>query len=448
MATQVDPFAELANYRLHGPRGIDRLEFLPQLRGRRQAELYREMADNDALIGAILFAIEMILRRVEWEVEPGKSGGEVTPEDIRRADFLNTCLLDMSTTWENTISDVLTMLPFGHAYLEIVYKRRDDTSIEAPAEKRTQYPDGRIGWRKLALVPQETIEDWELDDHGGVQAAIQGGAYGTQRVAIPIEKALLFRTSQHSPQGKSVLRRVVESWYFRKRIREIEGIGIERDLAGLPVFTLDVDTMANSSRLAEYQNIVRNLRRDEQEGVLLPGVVNEQGELKATASLELLSTGGARQFNTSEIINRYSREIAVALLQDIVLLGHEKVGTQALASEKRDLSDTALQAWLNDIAAVFNVYAVPRLFALNGESLENLPQLAPGELRPTDVSEFAATLRDAASGGFVFTGDMDVEAEVRRRMGLPPMSPEDQAARELAPDDEQPERFEDEPVPD
>src|SRR3990167_7841968 len=392
------------------------------------------MWENDALIAAILFAIEMVLRRVEWEVEPARSeDGVATEQDIERADFLNTCKEDMSTSWEELLSDILTMLPFGHAYMEIVYKHRSDASIDAPAENRTRYPDGKVGWRKMVLVPQETIDDWDLDDHGGVKGAWQGGRYGEARVYIPIGKALLFRTSTRTPRGKSVLRRVVESWYFRKRIREIEGIGIERDLAGLPVFTLDADIMANPTRLAEYQNIIRNLRRDEQEGVLQPGVMNEQGELKPTADLKLLSTGGSRQFNTNEIINRYSREIAVALLQDIVLLGHEKIGTQALASEKRDLSDTALQAWLNDIAAIFNTHAVPRLFALNGESLENLPTLVPGELRPTDVQEFATALKDLAGAGITFTGDTDAEAEIRRRVGMPGMMPEEQASQDGGP---------------
>jgi len=348
----------------------------------------------------------------------------------------------MSTSWEELLSDILTMLPFGHAYMEIVYKHRSDTSIDGPAEQRTRYPDGRIGWRKMVLVPQETIDDWDLDDHGGVKGAWQGGRYGEARVYIPIGKALLFRTSTRTPRGKSVLRRVVESWYFRKRIREIEGIGIERDLAGLPVFTLDADIMATPARLAEYQNIVRNLRRDEQEGVILPGVM-EEGELKPTAKLELLSTGGSRQFNTSEIINRYAREEAVALLQDIVLLGHEKIGTQALASEKRDLSDTALQAWLNVIAAIFNTHAVPRLFALNGESLENLPMLVPGELRPTDVQEFATALKDLAGAGIAFTGDTDAEAEIRRRVGMPGMLPEEEASQNGGPPEPEPEPVED-----
>ena len=422
-AERTDPFVEVANRQLYRAHTYDNLEFLPQLRGRQASEIYREMAENDALIGAVLFAIEMILRRVEWEVEPFSP----STYDVGRADFLNECKEDMSMSWEDVICDALTMLAYGHAYMEIVYKHRTTADLTAPAEHRTRYPDGRIGWRKFVLLPQPTIVDWELDEHGGVQACTQGGVYGLERVTVPIEKALLFRTNTRTPRGRSILRTVIESWYYRKRIRQVEGIGIDRDLAGLPVFYLDKSIMENASRRAEYQDIVRNLRRDEQEGVLLPAMKTPDGALEPIAKLELLSSGQSRrQFDIGAVIARYNREITMAVLQDIVLLGHETVGTQALASEKRDLSDTALQAWLNNIAAVFNAHAIPRLFALNGESLENLPKLVPGELRPTDVNEFATAIRDIAAGGFPFTGDPDVEAEVRRRLGLPAMLPEDQ----------------------
>ncbi len=382
------PYVELANRNLHQRRGYDRLEYLPQLRGRQAAEIYREMSQGDALVGAILFAIEMVLRQVEWTVEPATSqeNGTASEEDIRRADFLNECKDDMSHSWEELISDALTMLPFGHAYMEIVYKRRETPDPMAPAERRSAYADGKIGWRKFTLVPSETISDWTLDEFGGIQGITQG-TYN-ESTFIPIEKAVLFRTNTRTPRGISVLRTVVQSWYHRKRLQEIEGIGAERDLAGLPVFTVDVDVLSNAARKAEYETMVRNLRRDEQEGVVLPGTVDDEGKLNPIAKLELLSSSGSRQFDTDKIITRYGREIAVALLQDVVLLGHEKIGTQALASEKRDLSDTALQAWLNDIAGVLNNHAVPRLFALNGEDLENLPSLEPGELRPTDVEEF------------------------------------------------------------
>ncbi len=445
---QASPFAELANRNLHSKRGFDAvLEYLPQLRGRKRAELYREMAHGDALVGAILFAIEMVLRQVDWTVEPANPEGEgPSDSDIERADFLNSCMLDMSHSWEELISDALTMLAFGHSYLEIVYKRRETPDPMAEAERRSRFPDGRIGWRKFSLVPQETITDWDLDEHGGVQAAIQGNVYGSERVAIPIAKAVLFRTDSRTAQGTSVLRNVVQAWYHKKRLEELEGIGAERDLAGLPKFVVDVEILDDPNRSAEYEKIVSNLRVDEQHGLILPGKTNEEGKLEPLADFELISSAGAKQFDTNSLIGRYSREIAMSLLQDVIMLGHERVGTQALASEKRDLSDTALQAWLNGISGVLNTHAVPRLFALNGESLENLPTLEPGELRPTDVAEFAEAMNKLSGAGFVFTGDEDVEAVIRRRLGLPPALPEDQRPEpenkpepELKPEPEEPE---------
>lgn len=415
-----DRFLEVGNKLLWRSSGFDRREFLPQLRGRRGTETYREMLDNDPVVGGVMFAIEMLLRRVEWTVEPCATGpdGESTDYDIERADFLNECMGDLSHSWEEFISDALTMLPFGFAFMEIVYKKRIAPGEKVPAERRSDYSDGKIGWRKFVLIPQDTVNDWVLDDHGGIQAAKQ--YHGAGLAVIPIQKALMFRTTRRNPTGRSALRSAYRPWYMRKRIEEIEGIGIERDLAGLPVIYFDPDT--SDSNKAQYQTIVRNVRRDEQEGVLIPAVYDEQGN--HLTRLELLTSGGSRQFDTDLIVQRYVRHIAMTLLQDVILLGHEKTGTQALASEKRDLSDTALQAWLNEIAAVLNTHAVPRLFELNGMDLADLPRFCPGELRPTDVAEFADSLLKACQAGFSLQDDPEIEAEVRRRLGLAQMLPE------------------------
>jgi hypothetical protein len=37
-------------------------EFLPQLRGRKAVQVFREMADNEPVVGALLFAIDRLLR--------------------------------------------------------------------------------------------------------------------------------------------------------------------------------------------------------------------------------------------------------------------------------------------------------------------------------------------------------------------------------------------------
>lgn len=41
-------------------------EFLPELSGMRGIKVFQEMKENDDTVGAILFAIKMMIRQVEW----------------------------------------------------------------------------------------------------------------------------------------------------------------------------------------------------------------------------------------------------------------------------------------------------------------------------------------------------------------------------------------------
>lgn len=158
---------------------------------------------------------------------------------------------------------------------------------------------------------------------------------------IPMSKALLFRTKsrKNNPEGRSILRNAYRSWYFKRRIQEIEGIGIERDLAGLPVMHgpegLDLwndDIEDNKKTRIALENMVKSIRRDEMEGVVLP----------AGYELELLSSGGTRQFDTNAIINRYDTRIAMTVLADFIFLGHSETGSWALSSDKTELFAMAI----------------------------------------------------------------------------------------------------------
>ena len=75
-------------------------EFLHELRGTRGIEVYREMSENDDVVGAILFAIEMLVRQCDWNVEPGGD----TAKDKEAAEFVESCMHDMQDTWTDTIS--------------------------------------------------------------------------------------------------------------------------------------------------------------------------------------------------------------------------------------------------------------------------------------------------------------------------------------------------------
>ena len=65
----MDPFLEVGLTGLRRSAGHIQEEFLPQLAGFRAHQMYREMRDNDPVIGAILYAIDRLIRQVSWRVQ-------------------------------------------------------------------------------------------------------------------------------------------------------------------------------------------------------------------------------------------------------------------------------------------------------------------------------------------------------------------------------------------
>jgi hypothetical protein len=159
---KVSPYGEIGVTGLKRSGGYVQDEFLRELHGRKGMETLREMANNDATVGAFLFAVNMLCRRVTWSVAAASDD----QPDAEAASFLQSCLGDMSHSWEDFITDVLSMLPYGFAPHEIVYKQRQGANNNPT--KRSKYNDGMIGWRKLAVRSQESLERWQFDDHGGL----------------------------------------------------------------------------------------------------------------------------------------------------------------------------------------------------------------------------------------------------------------------------------------
>jgi len=395
-------------------------EWLAQLKGQRGVRAYAEMRDNDAVVGAILYAIESLIRQVEWTVRPANESDAAA----RAAEFLEECVGDMSSDWEAFISEVLSMLVFGFAPFEIVYKVRGGDSNEP--FQRSAYDDGRIGWRKFAIRGQDTVARWEMDLDGGIRGLWQRTPPTYEETLIPIEKLLLFRTrsERNNPQGRSVLRNGYRSWYFLKRLQEIEAIGVERDLAGLPVLQVPPEIMtakatpAQKALRSNLESMIQQIRRDEREGVIMPAELDREG--KPTGfKLSLLSTGGSRSLNTDEIIRRYESRIAMSVLAEFILLGADAHGSFALAASKTALFATALRSTLESIASVLNRFAVPRLFALNPEfDRELLPSFDYGDIEDRPLDELGGFLQTMTGAGLI-TPDAVLEEHLRSAAGLP-----------------------------
>jgi len=422
-------FQELGSSGLQHTGGFINDEFINDLRGLRGARVYREMADNDPVIGAMLYAIERLIIQIDWRVEPFKDDeDETTEKDEDVAKFVESCLYDMSESWESTLSNILTFLPYGYAYCELVYKRRLGRDQDDPT-KRSQFDDGKIGWRKIALRAQETTWEWMLDEKGGIRGLRQLDPSVGPLIEIPIEKALLFRASsaRNNPEGRSVLRNAYRSWRFKKSIEEIEAIGMERDLAGMPVAYVPpsmLSSMATSAEVAARNNIeklVRGIKRNENEGILFPLAYDSEG--REMYRLQLLNAGGNRQFDTDKIISRYDQRISMTVLADFILLGHENVGSFALGASKIDLFTTAIGQIAQSIAETINQHAIPRLLKLNGMDTTRLPELTFGEITHVDLTLLADFIQKAAATGALQI-DGGLDEYLRLVSGLPERDPE------------------------
>lgn len=416
---KVKPMEEMGVIGLKETGGYINEEFLIKLQGQRGAQIFKEMSENDAIIGSVIFAIDMLIRQVDWKVQEASQD----PADIEVADFVTSCMEDMSHTWKDMISEILSMLVFGYSWHEIVYKRRLGQSNNPT--RRSKFDDGKIGWRKIPTRAQETLYRWHFDDDGGLKAFEQWDDYHGKQAIIPIEKSLHFTTRKrkNNPEGRSILRTAYRSYYFKKNIENIEGIGIERDLAGLPIIWVPPQYLSEKASadekaaLAKMQKLATSIKRDEQEGLVMPLAYDESGN--KLFDIQLLNSGGSRQFNTSEIIRRYDQSMAMSVLADFILLGHEKVGSFALASSKTEMFSTAMGAWMDGISDVFNRHAIPRLVRMNNFSVKQFPKITHGDIESQDLGELGTYIQTISGAGATLFPDEKLENHLRKQAGLP-----------------------------
>ena len=423
---RVQPMMELGVTGIKRAGGYIDEEFLPALRGRKAIQIFKEMSLNDSMVGAMLFAIDKLIREVEWKIVPA----EQTKEGQEAADFLESQMDDMSHSWDDFIGEVLSMLIFGWSWHEIVWKKRVGP-WEKDGKKKSKYTDGKIGIRKMPIRSQETMIRWVFDENGGIKALVQLAPPHYKTAVIPIEKSLLFRTTiaKGNPEGQSLLRTAYRSWYFKKRLEEFEAIGVERDLAGMPVARVPADFLnaPKGSKQAKtvdaFRKMVRGVRRDENEGLVLPSQFDVDTK-QQMFEFELMSAGGSRQFDTTGIIQRYEQRILMSVLADFILVGHEQTGSYSMHTDKTGIFRAALNAITKSIADTLNRHLVPRLFEINAWKLSELPTFEPMNIDPPDLTQLAQFISSTAGAGMQWFPDPELEKFVRDIARLPEMTDE------------------------
>lgn len=398
-------------------------EFLPLLRNERGIRMWREMGDNDPYSGALLYGVLQTVLRCDWTIDLNEA-------PVADGDFLEQCRDDMCHPWRDVVAEALTCAQFGWALLEPVMKWR--LGPEAVDEdSASDYDDGRLGWQKMPLRAQETLYQWIWNPEAGEAIAMRqrliasdvirdGGTY----VDIPLDAALLFRTTHHknNPEGRSLLRSGWTAYDKRKKIETYEGIGIERDMAGIPVFYVPAALMSPDApadmkaALAEFHRIGNNLRIDDQSHLVMPSEFDENGN--QLYDFELASTNARRSIDTNTVITRLAVAQLMSIMADVMMVGHESNGSRALASVKDDAFTAGLQTLLDEVRDVVNKSAVPRLFRVNGIA-PPWPKFATAPVQRVDPAEFCNMVLHLAQSGMPLWPDDPLDGYIRELLGWP-----------------------------
>lgn len=397
---------------------------LRELQGQAGRKRYREMALNDPVISAVLFAVGHALKQPEHRIKPAS---DKSP-DKEAAEFIEQCLSDMSFTWLDTKTFIVApTLEQGFSLLELVYKKRLGPNppkyTQNPASSK--YNDGRVGWRKWGPRPAEALvpgSEWIFDEYGGIQGINQWDVYGGGKPrSIPIAKLLHFRTTVHpanTPEPPPIHRPAYVPYTYTNNFQEIEGIGIERDLQGLPVMYLGSDA---GSLYETAKNVVTNVRIDEQMGLVIPYAKMGEGAAEGRGvRFELVSSGNSRSHDIGKVIERYDKRKALIVLAQFIMLGMEQVGSYALSQTQGDLFILAGSAWLKGIADIINRYAIPRLMGLNSfPGITGMPELVFNPMGIPNLIEIADYVNKLVDKQ-VITPDLELEKALRSLAELPP----------------------------
>lgn len=427
MADEFNPVA-VRGYERAGGLVLD--EFLPPLRTYRGKLTIRQMTDNCPTIGAVLFAINNIFRSVEWTVDlPEELIGDEAAEEQR--DYLEHTLFtdigdpnDMDTwsSWDDFIQNALTMLPWGHAEINPVFKKRDD---------------GRVGISEFILIAQESLYQWDIvEPSGNVKGLWQQHPYGGPMLYVPRENYLHFKASpfKGSPEGRSILRTSYKPWRRRENLQTTEAILAERG-TGFPVVTCDSQILEDSKgtgpaaeaakqTIKMLEKIPKNVKINSQSGMVLytNNYKNQDGTDTGNARVkfEFAPVGTTNPIDIRMAIRDYDMSIARATLSQFLFNGSGETGSRAMDESQQGMFLRAINGWLETLSGVINRQLIAKMWKLNGmEDAEFMPYVSYTSLDKADLAEIGSFIRELSAAGAPIFPNEEITEYLLNLAGLP-----------------------------
>lgn len=355
---------------------------------------FRKMSMDGTVAPALEF-VEGKVAEATWKVKIPKGAPKAREAELQaQQKYLTEVMEDMRHSWITGIKNAATFNRYGFSVLEMVLRFRNK-------KYGSKFDDGLVGVEALSPRSQGTIVEWYWKDKGREldgfdqrviypvdgNIVVNGGweilrTTASQQTAvkyIPMKKCLHFRHNPQndSPSGTSPLVSAWQPWKMKQAYQESEAIGVAQDNNAFKILFLPPEYLVedrDADREASFNMYTRMMERAhqaKQSGFILPMLLDAEGN--KMFDFEIKNISGQKSYDVNAIINRYVREIQVALFADVLSLGGGSGGSYSLAESKVSIIDMAVKSRLNEIKDQLNHKLVKTLFEQNGWSTDIVP---------------------------------------------------------------------------
>jgi hypothetical protein len=395
----------------------------PSIAGANRWRVASDMLANVSIVAAGLRYFLNLVARPAWQVEPADESAEAKA----MAEFVEDLIHDTDASWARIVRRLAMYRFHGFNMGEWVAKKRDD---------------GKIGIASIKIRPAHTIDKWDLDDSGVVVGVWQTSPQDGHEIYLPRQKLLYLvdDTLTDRPDGLGWWRHLVDPKNRLDTYLKLEGIGLQRDLTGVPVgraplHKINEEVEAGNitkeqaeAMLGGLKDFVRLETKNDKTGVILDSQTylakSETGETVSPVyewGIELLKGEQSSIDALAAAVKRIEFQMAAIMGVASMLTGREGEGSRALSEDQSRNLYLTVNATLAEMAEGVDRDLIGPVWAMNGFDDKLRPTLKTEDASFKDVSQIADILAKMATAGAVLAPDdpaIDDSARSRGHLAL------------------------------
>jgi hypothetical protein len=402
----------------------------PNLFGWKRWKTASDMLASVSVIAASIRFMSNLIARPAWSWEPADDSAAAQ----EAADFMQSVIDDMDVSWARVVRRSVMYKFHGFMAQEWIAMKRDD---------------GTIGLRSIEPRPQKTITKWDVDESGQIRGIVQTDPQTGAELYLPRGKLLYLvdDTISDRPDGMGWFHHLYEPAQHLKSLLDLEKIGFERDLRGIPIGRApfsEINKMVRDGKLTEAQgnamlNDLRDFvsiqRKSNETGMVFDSMpyesISETGKSITSVmkwGVDLLSGDPQSVEEMGAAIQRLQYEICVIMGTENLMTGRDGGGSMALSQDKsRNLYLTA-NSILGDIAEGVERDIRDAIWKLNGFAEELKPKARVEDVAFKDAVQIAQVLADMATAGAILAPDDPAIDDLRQLLGISDSKPMDAGA--------------------